>query len=402
MSVTTLTSFAAPDRALTNSPIDVAVVLPTYNEGKNIPEVIARVRSVLEGLSWEMIFVDDDSPDGTAEAILEYAKQDRRIRLVQRVGRRGLSSACIEGMLATSANYIAVMDADQQHDETILPKMLARLREEELDIVVGTRNADGGSMGQFSAKRVLLSRLGRRISKSVCHCELSDPMSGFFLLRRGFLMDVVRRLQGEGFKILVDLLASAERRVRVGEIGYRFRLRKYGESKLDLLTAVEYLFLIVNKLTGGVVPTRFAVFALIGATGVVVHLACLAAMLYGLHFGFVASQTVATCVAMTENFFLNNLITYRDQRLRGMSMVSGLVSFWLACSFGAWANVSFAHSLLNLGLPWYGAGLGGVVLSSVWNYSVSNLFTWKRLQPRREGGAREEIEIFSREVEPLP
>ena len=402
MSVTTLTSFAAPDRALTNSPIDVAVVLPTYNEGKNIPEVIARVRSVLEGLSWEMIFVDDDSPDGTAEAILEYAKQDRRIRLVQRVGRRGLSSACIEGMLATSANYIAVMDADQQHDETILPKMLARLREEELDIVVGTRNAEGGSMGQFSAKRVLLSRLGRRISKSVCHCELSDPMSGFFLLRRGFLMDVVRRLQGEGFKILVDLLASAERRVRVGEIGYRFRLRKYGESKLDLLTAVEYLFLIVNKLTGGVVPTRFAVFALIGATGVVVHLACLAAMLYGLHFGFVASQTVATCVAMTENFFLNNLITYRDQRLRGMSMVSGLVSFWLACSFGAWANVSFAHSLLNLGLPWYGAGLGGVVLSSVWNYSVSNLFTWKRLQPRREGGAREEIEIFSGEVEPLP
>src|SRR5580704_1304875 len=235
MSVTTLTSFAAPDRALTNSPIDVAVVLPTYNEGKNIPEVIARVRSVLEGLSWEMIFVDDDSPDGTAEAVLEYARRDRRIRLVQRVGRRGLSSACIEGMLATSANYIAVMDADQQHDETILPKMLARLREEELDIVVGTRNADGGSMGQFSAKRVLLSRLGRRISKSVCHCELSDPMSGFFLLRRGFLMDVVRRLQGEGFKILVDLLASAERRVRVGEIGYRFRLRKHGESKLDLL-----------------------------------------------------------------------------------------------------------------------------------------------------------------------
>jgi dolichol-phosphate mannosyltransferase len=402
MSASTLTSFAAPDRALTNSPIDVAVVLPTYNEGKNIPEVIARVRSVLEGLSWEMIFVDDDSPDGTAEAVLEYARSDRRIRLVQRVGRRGLSSACIEGMLATSANYIAVMDADQQHDEAILPKMLARLRDEELDIVVGTRNADGGSMGQFSAKRILLSRLGRRISKSVCHCELSDPMSGFFLLRRGFLMDVVRRLQGEGFKILVDLLASAERRVRVGEIGYRFRLRKYGESKLDLLTAVEYLFLIVNKLTGGVVPTRFAVFALIGATGVVVHLACLAAMLYGLHFGFVASQTVATCVAMTENFFLNNLITYRDQRLRGMSMVSGLMSFWLACSFGAWANVSFAHSLLNLGLPWYGAGLGGVVLSSVWNYSVSNLFTWKRLQPRREGGAREEIEIFSGEVEPLP
>ena len=402
MSVRDLNSSALPDDGLTNSSVDVAVVLPTYNERPNITEVIARVKSVLAGLSWEMIFVDDDSPDGTAEVIREYARRDRRIRLVHRVGRRGLSSACIEGMLATSATYIAVMDADQQHDETVLPKMLARVREEGLDIVVATRNADGGSMGQFCAKRVLLSRLGRKISRSVCHCELSDPMSGFFLLDRRFLMEVVHRLQGEGFKILVDILASAERPVRVGEIGYSFRMRKYGESKLDLLTAVEYLFLIVNKATGGVVPTRFAVFALVGATGVLVHLACLAGMLYGFHFGFVASQTVATCVAMTENFFLNNLITYRDQRLRGMSMVSGLVSFWLACSFGAWANVSFAHSLLNLGLPWYGAGLGGVVLSSVWNYSVSNLFTWKRLQPRREGGAREEIEIFSGEVEPLP
>jgi dolichol-phosphate mannosyltransferase len=385
-----------------NWPIDIAVVLPTYNEWQNVPEMIARVRSALEGLRWEMIFVDDDSPDGTSEVVREYARWDRRIRLVQRVGRRGLSSACIEGMLASSANYIAVMDADQQHDETILPKMLERLRADALDIVVATRNADGGSMGQFSAKRVLLSRLGRRFSRSVCHCELSDPMSGFFLLHRSFLMEVVRRLQGEGFKILVDILATSKRPVRVGEIGYCFRSRKHGQSKLELLTAVEYVFLIANKITGGAVPTRFAVFALIGATGLVVHLACLALLLYGLHYGFVVSQAVATFVAMTENFFLNNLITYRDQRLRGTSIVSGLVSFWLACSFGAWANVSFARSLLHLGLPWYCAGFGGVVLSSVWNYSVSNLLTWKRLQPRRADGLPDIVEALTGEVEPLP
>jgi dolichol-phosphate mannosyltransferase len=383
--------------------VEFAVVLPTYNERENIGEVVSRLETALEALdgrvSWEIVFVDDDSPDGTAEVIREYARRDPRIRLVHRVGRRGLSSACIEGIMATTANFIAVMDADLQHDETILPQMLERLREESLDVVVGTRNALGGSMGQFSKKRVLLSRIGNAISQAVCRCAPSDPMSGFFMVRRSFFLEVVSQLQGNGFKILVDMLSSSERPVRFGEVGYCFRKRAYGESKLDVNTAVEYLFLILNKAMGGVVPVRFAMFALVGATGMLAHLGCLAVLLFGLHVKFLTAQAVATFVAMTENFFLNNLITYRDRKLRGLRLVSGLLSFWVACSFGAWANVVFARALLNEGARWYLAGLAGIILSSVWNYSINNLFTWQ--MPLQTRSAEAGVEALAEQMDIL-
>lgn len=357
--------------------IDLAVVLPTYNERDNVGEIITRLEDTLHGLRWELIFVDDDSPDGTTEIVRAYARQDSRVRLVHRIGRRGLSSACIEGILATSANYIAVMDADLQHDETILPAMLRKLHEESLDIVVGTRNAKNGSMGEFCKKRVLLSRLGKKISNLICRCELSDPMSGFFLVNRSFFLEIVHDLQGSGFKILVDMVSSSQRPVRFGEVGYRFRNRRHGESKLDARTAVEYLFLVINKLMGGLIPLRFAIFSFIGAAGVATYLICLALMLRGLHLHFSTAQVIATFIAMTENFLLNNLATSRDRSLRGIHLISGLISFWIACSFGAWANVVFAIDLLHSGKPWYIAGLAGIVISSVWNYSIMSLFTWQ-------------------------
>lgn len=380
--------------------LDLAIVVPTYEERENVEEFIARLTDALRGLRWELIFVDDDSPDGTAEAVRTIARRDRRIRLIQRVGRRGLASACIEGIMATSADCVAVMDADMQHDETILPKMLALQRRELLDVVVATRNAQGGSMGAFPSHRVLLSRLGKRVSRAVCRCELSDPMSGFFLVRRPFFLEVVRNLQGNGFKILVDILASSRRAVRLGEVGYAFRNRAHGESKLCVNTAVEYVLLVVNKWSGGVLPPRFVSFALMGCAGVVTHLMCLGALLYGAHERFIVAQAVATAIAMVENFFLNNLVTYRDRSLRGMRLVSGLASFCVACSFGAWANVVFARALFQDGVPWYAAGLAGLVLSSAWNYSVTSLFTWQ--SPSRHathpvpasGELRADLELF--------
>jgi dolichol-phosphate mannosyltransferase len=255
--------------------LDLAVVLPTYNERENIAEVIGRIELGLKGLCWELIFVDDDSPDGTAALVRTSAERDPRIRLVHRLGRRGLSSACVEGIMATSASCVAVMDADLQHDETILPKMLERMRRKSLDVVVGTRNADGGNMGGFSDSRVLLSRIGSWISKSVCQCEVSDPMSGFFLVNRAFFLEVARELQPGGFKILVDMFASSKRPVRFGEVGYCFRNRDHGDSKLDGNTAIEYFFLIVSKATGGLIPTRFVLFSLgRDGTDCTSHLSC--------------------------------------------------------------------------------------------------------------------------------
>jgi dolichol-phosphate mannosyltransferase len=380
------------DLGRTGAGLDLAVVVPTFEERANVPVFIAALREALSCLRWEVVFVDDDSPDGTAEVLEEFARRDGRVRLLRRIGRRGLSSACIEGALAASANVIAVMDADMQHDERVLPEMLARLRAEGLDVVVGTRNADGGSMGEFSAGRRLLSRIGQRVSKAVYRCELSDPMSGFFLFRRSFFLEVVHRLHGGGFKILVDMLASSERPVRIAEVGYRFRGRLHGESKLDLNSGIELLFLIVSKLTGDVIPSRFAVFALVGALGLVTHLLCLSLLLRVLHWSFNEAQSLAAFVAMTENFFVNNLVTYRDRSLHGTRLMTGLISFWMACSFGAWANVSFARSLLQSGMPWVAAGAAGILLGSVWNYTVSSLFTWQTPRGSVEIRAAERVE----------
>ena len=361
--------------------VDLSVVIPTYNERANISELIARVSESLEGTSWALLFVDDDSPDGTADLITEYARRDYRIRLIRRIGRRGLSSACIEGVMSTTSNYIAIMDADMQHDEAILPRMLDTLRSEQLDVVVGTRNAQGGSMGNFARNRQLLSRLGQRASNSFCHCEISDPMSGFFLFTRTFFFEVVHSLDGRGFKILVDMLACARRPVKLGEVGYTFRSRRHGDSKLDVNTAVSYVFLILGKsldrLTDRMVPIRFAVFSVVGGTGMALHLVCLAYLLFGLHWHFLAAQIAATFVAMTENFFLNNAITWRENRLRGSRLVAGLFTFWFACSFGAWVNILFARAMIQRGFPWYSAGLAGVALSSVWNYTMAQIFVWQ-------------------------
>ena len=364
--------------------IDLAVVIPTYNERENIPELIARLEEALLGLSWEMIFVDDDSPDETAALIAEYARHNSRIRLIHRIGRRGLSSACIEGILASTANSVAIMDADMQHDETILPQMLNTLRQDSLDLVVATRNAQGGSMGQFCRQRRLISHLGQRVSKAVCKCDISDPMSGYFLFTRSFFLEVVHRLHGGGFKILVDMLATSDRPVRLAEVGYTFRARKYGESKLDVNSAIEHLFLIIDKLTRRLVPIRFAAFSLVGAAGVATHLSFLAILMFGLHWHFFYAQVLATYIAMTENFFLNNVVTWRDRTLHGLRLVSGLASFWVACSFGAWVNVIFARALFQSGAAWYFAGISGIILSSVWNYGISSLFTWQEPHVSRQ------------------
>lgn len=358
--------------------LDLAVVIPTFNERGNIAELIRRLDLTLQGLQWEAIFVDDDSPDGTADLVRSFARRDTRIRILQRIHRRGLASACIEGIMSSSAEVVAVMDADLQHDEAVLPQMLQRLRDESLDVVVGTRNASGGSMGDFASHRVLLSRLGHKLSRAICSCEVTDPMSGYFMVTRSFFMEVVHNLQSTGFKILVDIFASSPRPVRFAEVGYCFRCRQHGQSKLDINTGIEYLFLVVNKFLGSAIPPRFVMFALVGAIGIATHLVALAVLLYGFHERFFLAQAIATYIAMTGNFFINNTVTYRDRSLRGARLVTGLASFWVACSFGAWANVIFARVLLLEGHPWYLAGLAGIILSSFWNYSVSSLATWQR------------------------
>lgn len=358
--------------------IELAVVIPTFNERENIPVILSALSRALHDIDWEAIIVDDDSPDGTAEFVREIAATNPRIHALERIGRRGLSSACIEGMLTTSSPYIAIIDADMQHDETVLPKMLERIRDEHLDLVVASRNLGGGGMGEFSRGRVWLSNLGNRVSRLVCHCDISDAMSGYFLIDRHFFQEIVHRLTGTGFKILVDILASSPRPVRVAEVPYRFRNRERGASKLDVNVELEYLFLLIDKMIGNYVPTRFVLFVLVGSLGMIVHLSTLALVYVVAKASFLVSQAAATLAAMTFNFLLNNVVTFRDRRLHGGRLLTGLLTFYLACSLGALMNVSFAEFLHRQAIPWYVAGVSGTAISSVWNYGVNTILTWRR------------------------
>jgi dolichol-phosphate mannosyltransferase len=372
---------ALAERTTPSPPLELAVVIPTYNEIENILLLLAALGAVLRGIEWEVVFVDDESPDKTAELIRSLALTNRRVRVLERIGRRGLSSACIEGMLATPAPYIAVMDADMQHDESILPQMLERMKSEHLDVVVGSRKIEGGSMGEFARERVWLSDLGTRISKLVCRCDVSDAMSGFFLVDRAYFQRVVPRLTGAGFKILVDLLSSSPSSPRLVEVPYHFRNRQQGESKLDINVELEYLYLLVDKLIGKWVPTRFVMYVLVGTLGLLVHLGVLALLYYRGHADFIVSQVSATVAAMTFNFLLNNVVTFRDRRLRGWRIITGLLTFYLACSLGALMNVSLARFLLDSHVAWYLAGILGMATSSVWNYGVNTILTWRRNRP---------------------
>jgi dolichol-phosphate mannosyltransferase len=345
---------------------------------------VERLDRVLAGTVFEIVFVDDDSPDGTTDAVRKIAQRRRDVRVIRRVGRRGLASACLEGMMSTAAPYVAVMDGDLQHDESILPQMLLRARADQLDLVVASRHVEGASMGQFAAGRVRLSNLGLKLSRLVLHTTVSDPMSGFFLADRRFIDEAIYNASGVGFKLLVDLLASAKRPVRLAEVPYTFRLREAGESKLDLKVNLEYLALVLDKLTGGLIPPRFAMFTVVGSGGVILYLAALELVYSYGQASFQIAQIAATVLAMTANFLLNNLLTYRDARLRGSRLLTGLITFYAACSVGAAVNLSISGELLRHGVPWVFAGLAGLAIGSVWNYGVTSVTTW-RAKRRRQG-----------------
>ncbi|MFC4167066.1 glycosyltransferase family 2 protein [Teichococcus aestuarii] len=356
---------------------ELTVVIPCYNEAPNVAPMVERLEAALGGIAWEAIFVDDNSPDGTAQVARGIAARDPRIRCIRRVGRRGLSSACVEGMLASSASYVAVIDGDLQHDETLLPRMLAALRAGEGDVAIGSRHVAGGEAAEgFSSLRRRISDGGTTLAQFFLPVPVADPMSGFFMLPRPLAEEIAPRLTGRGFKILLDLLLSAGRKLRVVELPYTFRPRQAGESKLDATVLLDFLALLLDKWSHGLLPLRFLAFAAVGAIGIVVHLAVLSLALGPLPFA--QAQWVASLVAMTANFVLNNRITYSDVRLRGAALWRGLAVFYLVCGVGVAANVGIADLLMRDELASWGlAGAAGALLTVVWNYAVSATLVWR-------------------------
>ncbi|KAE8759296.1 glycosyltransferase [Paraburkholderia madseniana] len=357
---------------------ELSIIVPTYNEKANVGELVRRLNLALGDIAWEVIFVDDNSPDRTYETVKQIASSDSRVRCIHRIGRRGLSGACIEGILSSAAPTVAVMDADLQHDESILPKMYEAIRN-GADLVIGTRySGEEASSQGLSPIRQWGSNLATGLARKFLHLDVSDPMSGFFMLPRTRVDAITSKLSDEGFKILLDIIASTPTRLKTVEIPYHFRQRVAGESKLDSLVTAEYLGLLCSKLSGGFLPIRFLMFLIVGATGIAVHLATLQVATHAFGLSFPSAQLTATLVAIAWNFILNNQLTYRDRRLKGIKFLFGMATFYAVCSLGTFANVGAASWLFEHEPNQIFAGLAGAILGAVFNYAASSALTWHK------------------------
>ncbi|QLH73947.1 glycosyltransferase family 2 protein [Rhodopseudomonas palustris] len=359
-------------------PLQLSVVVPTFNERDNVELLFRKLEAALAGVAWEVIFVDDNSPDGTWQVVREMARRDPRARCIRRIGRRGLSGACIEGILASGAPFAAVMDADLQHDETQLAKMLSLLESNAADLVIGSRYIEGGSADSFDRQRAGISAIATQVAQKALKIEVADPMSGFFMIRRDRFEQLAPELSTQGFKILLDVIATARGSLRIVEVPFTFGSRLHGESKLDSMVALDFLGLVLAKFSHDVLSLRFILFALVGSTGVVVHFVTLFVVLKLFEQPFAEAQGAAALVAMTSNFILNNFLTYRDQRLKGFAIVRGLLLFYLVCGVGLLANVGVAFAVYNEHITWWLAGAAGALMGVVWNYAMSGLFVWRK------------------------
>ena len=358
-------------------PIAFGLVVPTLNECPNVEPLLERIEAALKSVVWEVIFVDDGSTDGTPELVERLALVDRRVRLIQRVNRTGLSSAVTDGMMATAAPIVGVIDGDLQHDAAILPALIEHVANNQADIAIGSRYCQGGGTQDWPLPRRIGSKVANALGNLIIGTPSTDPMSGYFVVRRKCVVDALPRLSGIGFKILIDLMASSVPRLRVAEVPYVFQGRVAGESKMGSAVILDYMLLLVDKTIGRILPTRFVLFMMVGALGVLVHLTILA-LLMELGVGFTLAQAGAVSGAILFNFTLNNLLTYRDRRLKGVRYFYGLASFAAVCSVGAFASVGVGTFVFSLDKIWWAAGLAGIATSALWNYSVTSFVTWRK------------------------
>ena len=357
----------------------LSIVIPTYNEKDNISRILERLKKVLKSITYEVIFIDDNSPDGTAEVIKDRIKNSSKIHLIHRIGRKGLAGAVIEGVFAANADLVAVMDCDLQHDETKLLDMIDLFsKNNSLDIVIGSRFTETGEISEkaFSKMRELGSKATTLIIKKVLNIASTDPLSGFFMVKKKSFLKSSENLQTQGFKVLADFLATSGKNIEIKEIGYSFKNRIAGESKMNFLTALELIGLVLSQILKGRVSIRFILFCMVGLSGIFVQLLItgLAMLLIN---QFPTSQTLGIVVAMTSNYFLNNIITFQERKLKSLDLIRGLFSFYLICSLGAFTNIAIATYVFGFSSNWLISSFIGACFGAVWNFTLTSIFTWK-------------------------
>jgi dolichol-phosphate mannosyltransferase len=357
----------------------VSVVLATFNERDNVGPIASQLLGLAKTYDLEIIFVDDDSQDGTAEKVRELSRVHPQIRLIRRVGRVGLSSAIKEGILDATGDLVVVMDCDGQHEPSTVMKAVDMLQETGADLVIGSRfHPDAKIMG-LSAERERNSTWANAVARFSLprYRTLTDYMSGFFVCRLQPVLPYVRQIEVNGFKFLYELLAISRGRLRVGEVPLHFQPRISGESKLNLAVVWDLGISILHTLLLRSVPRRAISFALVGATGIATHLVVYGLSRYFFALSFELAQTAAVICAASTNFLINNSLTFRIQQLRGVRLLIGLLQFLLVTSMGMIANVGVSSALFHQGSHrQFIALFAGIAVDFVWKYAASSKFVW--------------------------
>lgn len=383
-----------PDRVERRRAPVLSVITPTYNEALNVVPLLDALGDALAEIPHEILVVDDDSPDHTWEIAEDYASHTRTVRVLRRFSDHGLSSAVMAGMEASNGAVLAVIDADLQHDERALPAMVERIVSGEADVVVGTRSGDGGSYGDWSWFRRFVSWVAAMIARIFLRVGTSDPMSGFFAISRDAYLRTAPAVNPRGFKILLEFIGRNPD-LRIAEVGYRFRNRVAGETKMSPSIIRSYLLAVFELRFGRQVKGQFFLYSLVGASGVLVNLAVFALLevfdLGAVHLGFSRpvrwSLIGGIAVSMVWNFALNNWFTFWERRFRGSSVAWGFVLFALVSVLGVVVHVAvfqflqangWGDDLLGIEVARVLHDVVGYVVALVSNYFLNVNYIWRR------------------------
>ena len=374
-------SASRPDSVL------LSLVIPTFNESRNIEELVKQLSGLLDGVlpnHYELIVVDDDSTDHTWEAALSLTPEYPHLRVIRRQGERGLATAVIRGWQVARGNILGVIDGDLQHPPEVLLGLLSAI--ETSAIAVATRHAVGGGVSDWSFKRRVLSRgaqlLGLVILPEVVG-RISDPLSGYFLVRRSVIEG--KTFNPLGYKVLIEVLARGEKR-KVSEIGYVFRERQRGGSKATWKVALQYPYHLLMLRVALWPIRRFAQFCFVGLSGVFVDMAVLYLLSdpATLGWGLTRSKMVAAEFAIINNFIWNDLWTFRDVAAQQKNLgqrFKRLLKFNLVCLMGLVINVIVLNILFNIfGLNRYLANLIAIMIVTLWNFWINLKLNWRVTQ----------------------
>lgn len=354
----------------------LSVIIPTFNEAENILKVINEVEDSLQGHDYEIIVVDDNSPDGTSDLVKKYSKSNSKVSCIKRTWKKGLSSAVVEGVALSSKEHICVMDGDGQHNPKDLSKFINEFENQEIDLVIGSRFIGKKNTEGLSSSRNELSRFGIKITNFFLKSPVTDPLSGFFMAKRQSLEGIRGSLYKDGFKILFDIL-MLDKSLKFEEVAIDFRSRLKGESKLNISTLFNLAGQIFENLTQGLIPANFIVFAFVGTLGVVVHLASLNILLsFGIEF--ILGNLCSTLLAMCSNYFLNNYITFHNIHKLFSERLKGLLKYCFANSFSILANIGVASQFYLNDFSAFSSAMLGIMAGLILNYFLSVNLVFKK------------------------